>query len=602
MAFCIRCGAQLQEGAGFCNNCGAAQVGGGQAVPQMQPQGGMQYQQSQMQPQSGMQYQQPQMQSQYQAEQQMQQAAQQSKKGRTGLIIGLVCGGVALTAGIVVLILFLTGVIGGGGVKDIAATTNTAVTGDTGTEEEYPDALVVGTDIPLEEITSVSFADGNSMARFGEGYSISQEGDSIKYIAYESHMEYDAEGEEEVRTERETDLTAEEWDEMLSLLEGVLFYRFPYDVLDGYTYYRMEWETKPSDGIYRDSFHFPDETKRKAFADFRQKLAARADVTGPAAQGEMVEITGYYGLGISVPEEDAEKISYDAYAAEGGADLTQLAIHHRDSLEILCILVIRGEDETDDELRHLIRSGIPFEALGRLEREGDGDAIVYRIMYSSGDEARPDDQYRPEYERLLEEIRSLTEPDKLVTGDNKFTPFEGEQRTDFCSSHFIGAPVAEEVIGYNELLFYLHEDIFLNYGKGSGLQDVSLPASRFLMDDIYWTGYPLDRLRIAYIDLDNDGQEELLIGATEGVEGDLPHIIYEIFTIRDGRVYLAAFGDGEKLRLQIMSDKTIRYAYFNGIMMQESYFVLDGTELRLENTKSDAEGFYPLEFSVIPAG
>ena len=590
MAFCIKCGAQLQEGAGFCNNCGAAQGGGGQAAPQMQPQGGMQYQQQQMQ--------QP-----FQAVPQMQQAPQQGrKKSRTGLIIGLVCGGTALIAGIVVLILFLTGVIGGGDGGNIAATANTAMTGDTGMEEEYPYALIIGTDIPLEQITSVSFADGNSMERFGEGYSISREGDSIKYIVYESHMEYDAEGEEEVRTERETDLTAEEWNEFLSLLEGVLFYRFPYDVLDGYTYYRMEWETKPSDGISRDSFHFPDETKRKAYSDFRQKLDARADVTGPAAQGEMVEITGYYGLGISVPEEDAEKISYDAYAAEGGADLTQLAIHHRYSLEILCILVIRGEDETDDELRQLIRSGIPFEALGRLEREGDGDAIVYRIMYSSGDEARPDDQYRPEYERLLEEIRSLTEPDKLLTGENKFTPFEGAQRTDFCSSHFIGAPVAEEVIGYNELLFYLHEDIFLNYGKGSGLQDVSLPASRFLMDDIDWTGYPLDRLRVAYIDLDNDGQEELLIGATEGVEGDLPHIIYEIFTIRNGQVYLAAFGDGEKLRLQIMSDKTIRYAYFNGIMMQESYFVLDGTELRLENTKSDADGFYPLEFSVIPAG
>ena len=111
MAFCIRCGAQLAEGTKFCNNCGAAQVGGGQAVPQMQPQSGMQYQKPQMLPQSGMQYQQPQMQQQYQ------QVTQQpgGKKSRKGLIIGLVCGGTALVAGIVVLILFLTGVIGGRG-------------------------------------------------------------------------------------------------------------------------------------------------------------------------------------------------------------------------------------------------------------------------------------------------------------------------------------------------------------------------------------------------------------------------------------------------------------------------------------------------------
>ena len=51
MAFCIRCGAQLQDGARFCNNCGAAQGADGQATPQMQPQSGMQYQQPQMQQQ-----------------------------------------------------------------------------------------------------------------------------------------------------------------------------------------------------------------------------------------------------------------------------------------------------------------------------------------------------------------------------------------------------------------------------------------------------------------------------------------------------------------------------------------------------------------------
>ncbi|MBQ6734494.1 MAG: hypothetical protein IJR00_06250, partial [Lachnospiraceae bacterium] len=115
MAFCIRCGVQLAEGTKFCNNCGAAQGGGGQSAPQMQTQSGMQYQQPQMQQPGGMQYQQPQMQQQFQAAPQMQQAPQQGgKKSRKGLIIGLACGGTALVVGIVVLILFLTGVIGGG--------------------------------------------------------------------------------------------------------------------------------------------------------------------------------------------------------------------------------------------------------------------------------------------------------------------------------------------------------------------------------------------------------------------------------------------------------------------------------------------------------
>lgn len=106
MAFCISCGAQLPEGAGFCNHCGTAQnAGEQQAAPQMQAQDGMQ-----TSPQM-----QPQMQPQFQAAPQMQAQAQlqPTKNGRTGLIIGLVLGGTALVAGLVVLILFLTGVFGG---------------------------------------------------------------------------------------------------------------------------------------------------------------------------------------------------------------------------------------------------------------------------------------------------------------------------------------------------------------------------------------------------------------------------------------------------------------------------------------------------------
>ena len=108
MAFCRNCGAQLAKGAAFCNNCGAAQ-----AQQPMQPQ----MQQPQMQQP---QMQQPQMQQQPQFVQQQYAQQQQfvpqqpaPQKSRTGLIAGLAAGGTALVAGIVVLILFLTGVIGG---------------------------------------------------------------------------------------------------------------------------------------------------------------------------------------------------------------------------------------------------------------------------------------------------------------------------------------------------------------------------------------------------------------------------------------------------------------------------------------------------------
>ena len=117
MAFCVQCGAQLPDGAPFCNQCGAAQ-GSAQPVQQQPQMQQPQMQQPQMQQPQQPQMQQPQMQPQgggMPYGQQYQQPVQQPQEGgkKKGLIIGLVCGGVALAAGIVVLVLFLTGVFGG---------------------------------------------------------------------------------------------------------------------------------------------------------------------------------------------------------------------------------------------------------------------------------------------------------------------------------------------------------------------------------------------------------------------------------------------------------------------------------------------------------
>ena len=126
MATCIKCGAQLPEGAVFCNACGTTQSGETQQSQNMQQQF---TQQPQMQQQAPQYAQQPQMQPAQQPY--PQQPVKQSKKG---LVIGLISGGVALVAGLVVLVLFLTGVIGGGGSTTAGgATGNTATTADTAT-------------------------------------------------------------------------------------------------------------------------------------------------------------------------------------------------------------------------------------------------------------------------------------------------------------------------------------------------------------------------------------------------------------------------------------------------------------------------------------
>jgi len=85
--FCTNCGFKNEEGAAFCVSCGNAIQGA--AAPQMPS-----AQPAQAQPAYSP-YAPP-------------------KKRRKGLIIGLTIGGVILLAGIVVLVLWLTGVIGGG--------------------------------------------------------------------------------------------------------------------------------------------------------------------------------------------------------------------------------------------------------------------------------------------------------------------------------------------------------------------------------------------------------------------------------------------------------------------------------------------------------
>ncbi|MBR5970269.1 MAG: zinc ribbon domain-containing protein, partial [Lachnospiraceae bacterium] len=103
MAFCQNCGNELPGGAPFCPHCGAAQQ---QAAPQQ-----MQMRQQQPVPQQ-MPQQQPfasQMQQQAAPQRQMRQPQPPAKKSKKGLIIGLVCGGVVLVAGIVVLLVLLLG-------------------------------------------------------------------------------------------------------------------------------------------------------------------------------------------------------------------------------------------------------------------------------------------------------------------------------------------------------------------------------------------------------------------------------------------------------------------------------------------------------------
>ena len=114
------------------------------------------------------------MQQQYQQTLQQYHQQQPQGKSRTGLIIGLSCGGTALVAGLVVLILFLTGVFGGGGdtpgtpvvagsttyVSDAGNTGSTTYVSDTGNTGSTTYVSDTGnTDSPEEDVITVSTAE-----------------------------------------------------------------------------------------------------------------------------------------------------------------------------------------------------------------------------------------------------------------------------------------------------------------------------------------------------------------------------------------------------------------------------------------------------------
>lgn len=104
---CPKCGNPLDEGALFCDNCGLRL----NAQPQQPPRPNVQPQQTHSQPYAQPQQQYPQQSQQYAPYQppyrQNQSAPQPPKKKKTGLIIGLICGGTALLIAAVLVVIFV---------------------------------------------------------------------------------------------------------------------------------------------------------------------------------------------------------------------------------------------------------------------------------------------------------------------------------------------------------------------------------------------------------------------------------------------------------------------------------------------------------------
>ena len=299
---------------------------------------------------------------------------------------------------------------------------------------------------------------------------------------------------------------------------------------------------------------------------------------------ETEEIPGYY-VSLQFPKELASLISWDAYASEGEVDITYLTIRHKESSAWLCSLTTTTPDALVHGYWSSVSGGHPAEYLCDFypKENEDNKHCLFRSMPARMEDVRVEDSGREEVEMLLEALRTYTEPERLELGSSADTvvePVMGEERYDCVRLFSIGSPAADYgITDYESLLSTVRDDIRMNYGKGTGEQNVSLPVSRFLLSEIDWTGNPLDKLMTAYHDLDGDGGAELLIGevSPEDEETGPPYRVYAILTQYNGEVYLADFTP-ENTYFLLTQDGTVEQRLPDASI--EENFVLEQGKLR----------------------
>ena len=92
----------------------------------------------------------------------------------------------------------------------------------------------------------------------------------------------------------------------------------------------------------------------------------------------------------------------------------------------------------------------------------------------------------------------------------------------------------------------------------------------------YYEGNPLENVGFGYVDLDNDGQTELIIGAILNAEAD--PAVFEIWTLVDGEpVMLAQGGSRNRYVLQYTADDQMWYVVnegANGAANSATYYLM----------------------------
>lgn len=145
------------------------------------------------------------------------------------------------------------------------------------------------------------------------------------------------------------------------------------------------------------------------------------------------------------------------------------------------------------------------------------------------------------------ETTAATElPTEEITEPTVMIPVETTGYAGEISSEYVDEAYAE-VIGryYTALTEQWDADKYFDNGMST------LPS-------YYYDGNPLENVGFGYQDLDNDGQNELIIGAI--LNADKDPSVFEIWTIANGEpVMLAQGGSGNRYILQFVDEDNIWY-------------------------------------------
>ena len=169
---------------------------------------------------------------------------------------------------------------------------------------------------------------------------------------------------------------------------------------------------------------------------------------------------------------------------------------------------------------------------------------------------------------------SATEPQVTVTSEaptaeQTTIPNETESDEDIvyegdASSYYIDVAYAEQIGRYHTALSEKwDEDKYFENNMSA------LPA-------YYYEGNPLENVGFGFVDLDNDGRWELIIGAILNAEQDPS--VFEIWTLVDGEpVMLAQGGSGNRYVLQYVEEDRAWYVAHeasNGAANSATYYLM----------------------------